>query len=187
MPDRIFLHICCAPCSTVVVPGLREEGFEVSGYFYNPNIHPWSEYRRRLDTLESWAAGESLDLVTGDGYPLEDNLGLLLSAGNRCAACFEDRLEATARKAMELGFGSFSTTLTVSPWQDHDLLRGAGESVAVSTGLRFVYRDWRPLYRRATGISRQLGLYRQPYCGCVMSERDRYIGKDSRTGYKEGS
>ena len=83
-------------------------------------------------------------------------------------------------------FDSFSTTLAVSPWQDHDLLREIGESVSGSTGIRFVYRDWRPLYRRSVGISRQLGLYRQPYCGCVMSERDRFLGKGSRTGCEGG-
>jgi predicted adenine nucleotide alpha hydrolase (AANH) superfamily ATPase len=179
VPDRIFLHVCCAPCSTVVVPGLRNEGFEVSGYFYNPNIHPWSEYQHRLQNLESWAAGESLELTTGDGYLLEENLRLLLSTDNRCAACFTDRFEATATKARELGFDAFSTTLTVSPWQDHDLLREVGESVSISVGLRFVYRDFRPEYRRAVSISKQQGLYRQPYCGCVMSERDRFLGNGS--------
>jgi len=178
--DRTLLHICCAPCSTVVVPGLREEGLELTGFFFNPNIHPLSEYRRRLETLRGWASAEGLGLIVAEGYPLEENLTMLLSSGRRCEACFRDRLGSAADMALETGCGSFATTLTVSPWQDHDLLLGVGREVAEEKGIAFVYRDFRPLYRRSVGVSRQLGLYRQPYCGCVMSERDRYTQTPSR-------
>jgi predicted adenine nucleotide alpha hydrolase (AANH) superfamily ATPase len=124
--------------------------------------------------MESWAGTVSLDLTVEDGYPLEDNLKLLLSSDPRCRACYRDRLRATAGKAIELGCDVFSTTLTVSPWQDHNLLREAGASVAEETGIAFLYRDFRPMYEQSAEVSSELGLYRQPYCGCIMSERDRY-------------
>lgn len=175
MGDSLLLHICCAPCATVVRPGLEEEGWAVTGYFHNPNIHPSSEWRRRLDTLLSYAAGTDLPLETDLSYPLEENLVMLLGAEARCAACFAERLLATAEKAAALGLGSFSTTLSVSPYQDQERIRAAGEAAAAATGTEFVLRDFRPRYRDSVRISREMGLYRQPYCGCILSERDRYL------------
>jgi predicted adenine nucleotide alpha hydrolase (AANH) superfamily ATPase len=107
-------------------------------------------------------------------YPLEENLRMLLDAGNRCRACFRDRLSATALKASRMGLRAFSTTLSVSPYQDQDLIREAGEMAAAAGGVEFVYRDFTGLYRESVRISREAGMYRQPYCGCVFSERDRY-------------
>jgi len=169
-----MLHVCCAPCTTVVLPGYRDEGFEVSGYFYNPGIHPYRENRRRLETLEAYAGRVEFDLISDYTYPLEENLAMLLSAENRCLACFTDRLETTALKAARSGIGTFATTLSVSPWQDHDLILEAGNRAAQLSGCRFLYRDFRPQYRKSVEMSRELGLYRQSYCGCVLSERDRY-------------
>lgn len=174
MPDSLLLHICCAPCSTVVLPGYRDEGFDVSGYFYNPAIHPYRENRKRLETLEAYADRVEFDLISDHAYPLEENLTMLLSAENRCLACFTDRLETTALKAAEKGIGTFSTTLSVSPWQDHDLILEAGNRAARLSGCRFLYRDFRSRYRKSVEMSRELGLYRQSYCGCILSERDRY-------------
>jgi epoxyqueuosine reductase len=170
----MLLHVCCAPCSTVVLESFRAEGWAVTAFFHNPNIHPWSEWKRRLDAVAAYTGQLGVPLEADRSYPLEENLRRLLGAATRCAACYSERLHATAAKAVALGIGSFSTTLSVSPYQDQELLRASGGEAALETGTGFVYRDFRPLYRESVRISRETGLYRQPYCGCVMSERDRY-------------
>lgn len=174
----LLLHTCCAPCLTVVHRSLTEEGFNVTSFFYNPNIHPWKERERRLSALERYSADMGIPLVVDGAYPLEENLRMLLEAENRCAACFSDRLEATAGRASEMGIGHFSTTLSVSPYQDQDLIRRTGARAQQLHGGSFIYRDYRELYRESVELSREAGLYRQPYCGCVLSERDRYLGSD---------
>lgn len=175
MGEGLLLHACCAPCTTVVQSGLREEGYRVTALFHNPNIHPWSEWKRRMEMMEAYSAAVGLPLEVDRSYPLEANLKTLLDSEPRCRACFAQRLLATAVKAKELGLGFFSTTLSVSPYQDPELIIAAGNDAASATGIEFLYRDNRPLYRESIRISREMGLYRQPYCGCVMSERDRYL------------
>jgi len=174
MSDRIFLHICCAPCLTVVQPSLESEGWGLTGYFYNPNIHPWREWERRLSTLRDYAPAAGIEVVFAEDYPLEDNLSGLLASSPRCLSCYDQRLGATAKKASEMGFTHFSTTLMLSPYQDADLLRKAGEKAAGEHSVEFVYYDLRSRYHESISRSRSAGLYRQPYCGCVFSERDRY-------------
>jgi len=172
--ETLLLHVCCAPCSTVVQESLREEGWALTAFFHNPNIHPWSEWKRRLDAVTAYTREMDIPLEVDPSYPLEENLELLLGAEQRCSACFAERLLATAVRAATLGIRSFSTTLSVSPYQDQKLITAAGGSAAAATGTEFVYRDFRPRYRESVRLSRERGLYRQPYCGCVMSERDRY-------------
>jgi predicted adenine nucleotide alpha hydrolase (AANH) superfamily ATPase len=174
MNEPLLLHVCCAPCSTVVQESFREEGWAVTAFFHNPNIHPWSEWKRRLDAVTAYTGQMEIPLESDLSYPLEENLKLLLGAALRCRACFAERLRATAVKAAALGIGNFSTTLSVSPYQDQELIAATGESAAAATGTVFVYRDFRNRYQESVRLSRELGLYRQPYCGCVMSERDRY-------------
>ncbi len=156
--------------------GYRELGYAVTGLFYNPNIHPWKERERRIDSLRGYARDRDMELLVDEDYPLEENLRTLLDASNRCAACFADRLGETARRAADGGFDRFATTLTVSPYQRPDLIIGAGTAAADEHGVPFSYRDYRPAFRASVEMSRELDLYRQPYCGCVMSERDRYLG-----------
>ena len=188
---RMLLHVCCAPCLTVVLEGYRQLGYSVTGLFYNPNIHPWKERARRLDSLREYAEGAEMPLLVDEGYPLEDNLRMLLNAENRCATCFADRLGETARRAAELSFDVFATTLSVSPYQRPDLIERAGAEAVGEHGVPFSFRDYRPAFRRSVGLSRGLGLYRQPYCGCVLSERDRYLdvsspGQGEERFYDEG-
>lgn len=171
---RLLLHVCCAPCMTVTEPFLGEQGFESTAFFYNPNIHPWREWKRRLDTLGEWVSRTGTPLVVDDSYPLEENVSMLVGSEPRCAACFSDRLSKAACKAFECGCDSFSTTLMLSPYADHALLRSAGEEASARTGVPFVYNDLRHLYGRSVELSRAAGLYRQPYCGCIFSERDRF-------------
>ncbi len=177
MTGRVLLHACCAPCLTVTGPFLRDEGMEPTALYYNPNIHPWREWKLRMDTLKSWTGAEGIPLVTVESYPLEENVRMLLSSTPRCRACLADRLGATARAALAEGYKAFSTTLMLSPYTDHALLRDTGRAASSETGVEFVYSDLRALYPRSVELSRQAGLYRQPYCGCIFSERDRFSGR----------
>jgi len=171
----ILLHICCAPCATAVVKSLRKEGLDPSGYFFNPSIHPWKELQRRADALRIWATSAGLSVEIVDEYPLEENLRMLLAAENRCSSCFQQRMNATAAKASALGVKGFTTTLLVSPYQNRELVGAAAFKAAELHGVEYFHRDFTPLYKETIRLSREAGLYRQPYCGCVFSERDRYL------------
>ena len=160
---------------TVVCEQLQKEGFEITAFFYNPNIHPWKERERRLEALSEYADSKGIPLVIDEEYPLEENIRMLLDADNRCYACFLDRLSATADKARELGIENFSTTLSVSPYQNQKFIMEAGSDASEKSGVQFIYRDFREFYRESMRISREAQMYRQPYCGCVFSERDRYL------------
>lgn len=174
MKSSLLLHACCAPCATVTVEEYTRAGYEPTLFFHNPNIHPYSEFLRRLRTLEEWAALQGIPVIADLSYPLEENVAMLLSGTPRCALCFGERLAATARRASETGFAAFGTTLSVSPYQDQELILRAGAEAGRLHEVDFVYIDCRPRYRDSVHISRTLGMYRQPYCGCVFSERDRY-------------
>lgn len=174
MKNGLLLHACCAPCATVAVLEYRGAGHEPTLYFHNPNIHPYMEFRRRLQTFEEWASMRGIPFLTDSGYPLEENVSMLLSGTPRCALCFSERLSSAARLASEKGFSAFGTTLSVSPYQDQELIVRAGSEAGLQYGVDFIHIDCRARYRESVQISRALGLYRQPYCGCVFSERDRY-------------
>jgi hypothetical protein len=179
----LLLHACCAPCLSGAFPALEREGWEMTVFFHNPNIHPYSERARRLEALAGYAPRLGLDLLVDEEYPLEENLSMLLSSPDRCRACFEERLRATARKAAALGIGVFSTTLAISPYQDQGLLERTGLRIASEEGVDFAYRDLRPFYRQSIDTSRRENLYRQKYCGCILSERDAQV----RAGKGKGS
>lgn len=173
--SRLLLHTCCAPCTIHPLAVLRDQGWDVEGCFYNPNIHPYQEWVRRRDTLKDYAAAEDLPMLWPRGYDLEEFLTDALAAGpRRCEACYRRRLGVVAREARERGFDAFSTTLLVSPYQKHERLREIAEEIAAREGVPFLYHDFRPGFRGAQAKARELGLYRQPYCGCIFSERERY-------------
>jgi predicted adenine nucleotide alpha hydrolase (AANH) superfamily ATPase len=141
---RLLLHVCCAPCSAYAVPELRRHAGQVTGYFYNPNIHPGEEHARRRDALERYAPALGLDVL----YAADDGPGAWAAAvaeagEERCRACFALRLEATAREARRRGDAAFSTTLLFSIFQKHDLIREVGEAAGRATGVPFLYRDLR--------------------------------------------
>ncbi len=171
----LLLHVCCAPCMTVVYEQLKQEGFNIVAYFYNPNIHPWKERERRLKTLIEYTGSMHIELEIDEEYPLEKNIRMLLDAKNRCYACFEDRLVTTAFKAAELGIQYFSTTLSVSPYQNQSFIKSTGKIAEKKSGTEFIFRDYREFYKDSIRLSREAEMYRQPYCGCVFSERDRYL------------
>lgn len=177
---KTLLHICCAPCSITCIDTLRSEGIEPVGLWYNPNIHPVTEYRARRDTLIQYAKDIGMELNVMDNYGLREFVRAIYPAlEDRCGVCYDMRLSAAARYAAENGFESFSTTLLISPYQNHELLIETAEKAAREFGVRFLYRDFRPRFREGQAKARELGLYMQKYCGCVFSEEERYIKKKS--------
>ena len=183
-----LLHICCAPCSVACVRSLREDGISLVGYWNNPNIHPTTEYRKRHGTLIDYARSINLPLIDEGFYGLRTFLdGLHGDYDHRCGFCYRSRLEPTVQKAVEKGFDSFSTTLLISPYQQHDLLRQVGEELSEQYGIPFLYRDFRPLFRQGQEEARSLGLYMQKYCGCIFSEEDRYCRRKKTNINEEAS
>lgn len=174
---RVLMHICCGPCSIFPLQSLREQGYnDITGYFYNPNIHPYKEFTRRLDTLKEFAALRDLPLIVDDRYTLEEFLSAALQAPQgRCRMCYEVRLRQAAAYAKAEGYEAFTTSLLVSPYQKHDLIREVGEQVAAEFGVAFLYQDFRTGWSEGVQTSRDLELYRQPYCGCIFSEKERYL------------
>lgn len=172
---RILLHICCAPCTIYPLRILRGEGNEVCGLFYNPNIHPCLEYRRRLDTLTSYAGQEKLTIIGEETYSPDAFLRqVAFREEERCRHCYRLRLSYAARIAKRGGFDAFTTTLLYSRYQKHDLIREIAADVAVMHGIPFIYRDFREGWSEGVRVSKEIGMYRQPYCGCIYSERERY-------------
>jgi predicted adenine nucleotide alpha hydrolase (AANH) superfamily ATPase len=173
----MLLHTCCGPCACYTTKQLIAEGVTPTLFFYNPNIHPYQEYQRRLEGLQQLAAIRELPVVVEPGYELEDFLAQIASDpqfGKRCETCYRIRLAKTAAKAQELGCDQFSTTLLISPYQNRELLCEIGREVAGQHGLTFIDEDFRPGFRQSQAMAREYGLYRQGYCGCIYSEKDRY-------------
>lgn len=172
---KILLHTCCGPCSIFPTMRLADEGHEFSLYYFNPNIHPYKEFKRRLNTLREYALLKKYTLIVDKNYPLEECVrGMLDEPTVRCAYCYRVRLEKTAIYAKENDFEAFSTSLLVSPYQKHDLIKQIAEEIAAKVGIPFYYEDYRNGYQEGVEVSKELEMYRQPYCGCVFSERDRY-------------
>ncbi|MDO3379206.1 epoxyqueuosine reductase QueH [Geoalkalibacter halelectricus] len=172
---NILLHICCANCAIYPLEVLRARNLRVHGYFFNHNIHPYQEYSRRLQAVRHWAAATNLDVTYRDEYRLEEFLAQVAAAPEkRCDYCYRSRLEETARAAAEQGFAAFSTSLLYSRYQQHDHLRELGEQVGRRHGVKFHYDDFRVGWQQGIQASKALGLYRQQYCGCIYSEKDRY-------------
>lgn len=174
----LLLHTCCAPCVIYPVEYLRENGFKVASYFFNPNIHPYTEWLKRKNTLAEYAREIDLKLIVDEEYQLEEFLRAVVYRENvRCRFCYYLRLRRTAAVAKRGGFAGFTTTLLVSPFQKHELIREVGEAVAEETGVPFRYYDFRPGFPEATARSKAMGMYRQQYCGCIYSEKERYLAK----------
>jgi len=175
---RLLTHICCAPCSVYCIGALRSEGISPEGFFFNPNIHPFTEYRARRDTLADYAKTIGLPLHVEDDYGLREFVANVIpDLDNRCAYCYRTRLEKTAEFAAQNGYDAFTTTLFISPYQNHELLRKTGEEAAEKYGVPLLYRDFRPGFREGQSKARELGLYMQKYCGCIFSEEERYLKK----------
>jgi predicted adenine nucleotide alpha hydrolase (AANH) superfamily ATPase len=180
---RILLHLCCAPCSTYTLKSFREEGHNLLGLFYNPNIHPFSEYLMRRRAMEEYSQPAGVPVI----FPPEDEMESFFRQvasreQDRCRICYQMRLGRAAEAALAEHCHAFSTTLLISPYQKHELLREVGLEVASKTGVPFYYRDLRPGWKWSREQARQLGLYRQTYCGCLYSEKERQLEKRGRKG-----
>jgi predicted adenine nucleotide alpha hydrolase (AANH) superfamily ATPase len=171
----LLLHICCAPCSCYPYRKLTQEGMNVRGFFYNPNIQPYIEYQKRLQAVKQWANQEQVQIIYRDEYPLEEFLrSMAYREGERCRICYHQRLIAAACAAKRGKFDAFSTTLLYSIHQKHELIKELGQCVAKQYGVEFYYQDFRPGWREGILLSKQWNLYRQQYCGCIYSEWERY-------------
>ena len=184
----LLLHACCGPCSLEPLRVLREQGFLPTIVYVNPNIQPHDEYVRLLETLRAWAAGENVEVVEGP-YEAERWEREVARYGTnrlaRCQACYRLRLEGAATLAAELGCAHMSTTLAVSPYQLFDACGTELGRICARAGLTAVWQDFRPLYPQATTRARELGLYRQNYCGCRFSAAEaaleRCQAREART------
>ena len=175
---KVLLHICCAPCSAACIKVLREENIDVTGYWYNPNIHPYKEYESRLNALKEYSKMIDLDVVYNDYYGLREfTKNVVNILDNRCGYCYLSRLEEVAKYASENGFDAFTTTLFISPYQNHDLMKKICESLEEKYNVKFLYRDFRPYFYEGKKMFKETGLYMQKYCGCVFSEEERYLKK----------
>jgi len=184
---RILLHACCGPCLLEPYDALIATGDEVRVAYANPNIHPRGEYERRRDTLLAYAeqAGIDVDELAYNTAAWDAAVaGLEDAPGERCRACFRVRLGAAAEHAASLGFDAVATTLTVSPYQDPDAIREAGEAVCAEAGVEFLVTDFRERYPDATRRSRELGMYRQNYCGCRYSDAEASQARERRRAAK---
>ena len=173
---KTLLHICCAPCANMPIEVLRGDKIEVTGYWYNPNIHPFTEYRERRNCLRAYAQTIELPLLERDDYGLRPFVREVADdIAGRCVKCYEMRLFDTAKTAAEGGFDSFTSSLFISPYQNHELMREVAERAAAEYGVSFLYRDFRPYFREGQERARALEMYIQKYCGCVFSEQERYL------------
>ena len=157
---KTLLHICCAPCANQPIETLREEGVEVTGFWYNPNIHPFTEYRERRNCLRAYAETIKLPLVERDDYGLRPFVREVAEdIPGRCVK----------------GFDSFTSSLFISPYQNHELMKEVALRAADEYGIEFLYRDFRPYFKAGQEKARELQMYIQKFCGCVFSEQERYL------------
>jgi len=172
---KLLMHICCGPCTIFPLKELRTQGHEVVGAFYNPNIHPYQEYQRRRQTLSDYAEKSFLQIICPDDYLMEEFLRqVAFKEKERCDYCLMDRLKYTAWLAHTEKYDGFTTTLLYSKHQKHDKIREIGESLSKQLGVAFYYQDFRVGWDEGIKISKELGMYRQNYCGCIYSEKERF-------------
>jgi len=186
---NILLHICCGNCAAYPFRLLKEEGHDYSGFWFNPNIHPLEEYNLRLESLKKLAGERFINMHYSEEYnPSEyfrmlgmDEVGSVkapeqhenVEKSQRCRLCYELRLEKTAEKASQNGFDAFSTTLLISPYQNFEQISATGEKLADKYDILFHAKDLRPYFRRSQAMAGEIGLYRQKYCGCIFSRKER--------------
>ena len=170
------MHTCCAPCSVYCIDSLHEEGIKPTLFWYNPNIHPYTEYKARRDCLKKYAADIEVPAIFQEEYGLDEFCQNVASdIPNRCVNyCYQKRLTETVRYAAKHGYTAFTTTLLGSPYQKHDAIRELCQELAHLSGVKFLYRDFRVGFRAGQQKARAAGLYMQKYCGCIFSEEERY-------------
>ena len=173
---KLLLHTCCAPCSVYCIDELRKEGIEPTVYWYNPNIHPYMEYKARRDCLKEYTESINVKAIFHENYGLDEFCKeAVKDLKNRCTNyCYPIRIEQTCKYAKEHGYDTVSTTLLYSIYQNHEFIKSCMEEKCNKYGLSFLYRDFRVGFWEGHQKAHDLGLYMQKYCGCVFSEEIRY-------------
>jgi predicted adenine nucleotide alpha hydrolase (AANH) superfamily ATPase len=182
---HLLLHICCAPCSTYTIDRLRDQGFEVSGFWYNPNIHPFTEHEKRRRCVQAYSEEAHLPMVWWETYEMPGYFRAVAgheTYGERCAICYRLRLDRTAQVAHETGFDAFTTTLLISPHQQQATIRSIGQQLASLHGLEFYFENFRSGWTDRGRLAREHGLYQQSYCGCIYSEWEAHARGASTKG-----
>lgn len=186
---KVLLHACCGPCLLEPYDALAADSV-VDVCYANPNIHPAEEYERRRETLLAYAEGAGIDVVE---VPYDPSLWTTAVAGTggdrgaRCRACYRLRIGLVAAEATRRGYDAVATTLTVSPYQDPDSIRHEGERACAEHGVRFMVTDFREQYPEATRRSRELGMYRQNYCGCAPSAEEAEREREERRAARKAA
>ena len=179
---KLLLHTCCAPCAIYPVKKLKKDGLEVTGFFYNPNIYPLDEYRKRRRALVDFISTDNMEIIFPE-YIQSEFLNVVKEKQEkpeRCVMCWSLRLKKTAQVAKLNGFYAFSTTLLVSPYQDQELLKKIGNEISQEEGVFFHYEDFRPGFRKAHDEAKAKGIYCQKYCGCIYSMSRRFTEHEVR-------
>ncbi len=178
-----LLHCCCAHCAAYSIDHWRRAGYEITAFWYNPNIHPLTEHEHRLSAMKSLAQQMNTPLIIAEGYDIASYLRAVSGhEDERCQHCFRLRLSRTAAAACEGSFTAFTTTLLISPHQKHELIKEIGAEMAKSTDTEFLYADLRKRYSDSRHITKPLNLYRQQYCGCVYSKWERHAAEIKEKG-----
>jgi len=178
--EKILLNVCCSNCATHSINTLRDEGYEVVTWFYNPNIHPEEEYKKRFSDMARLAAETKTENITEVPYEVEEwdracaGLENEPEGGKRCVECFRLRMEKTAQKTKELGFNIFAVTLTISPHKNAELINKLGREAAEKYRVKYFESNFKKKdgYKKSLELSRKHSLYRQNYCGCRYSKND---------------
>lgn len=172
---KLLLHVCCGPCATFPAKELLKHEHNLTGFFFNPNIHPYQEYQKRLEGARELARWLKIPLLASKEYQPELYFrNVAWHEQERCRCCYTLRLREAAVKAKETGCEGFTTSLLISPYQKHDLIRELGTKIGSETGIPFIYYDWRPSFYEGRRQAREMGLYSQRYCGCLYSEYERF-------------
>ena len=172
---KLLLHACCGPCTLYPASILQREGISFSCYFFNPNIHPYSEFQNRLEALRQVALHIDAPLLCEDTYGLTSFLrSVVYNEAKRCDICYDLRLAKSAAYAKDNGFDAFTTTLLYSKYQNHALVVSKCLLLAEKFAIKFYYRDFREGWQQGIEQSKHLQIYRQRYCGCIYSEQEAF-------------
>ncbi len=176
---KILLHICCAPCGTYSIERMREDGWEVTGYFYNPNIYPQEEYEKRVQEIKEYCRRVDMDLIIGDYDSIDWELHVkeyahLGEGSERCRRCIGYRISNTMDLALKMNLSHVTSTLTISPHKNSRMIFQLAESLGVEKRVVFQEYNFKKKngFRKSVKISRECGMYRQDYCGCQYSQRE---------------
>ena len=175
---KTLLHVCCAPCSIMCIESLKQANHDITAFWYNINIHPFTEYRSRRNAVREYMKSIGVPLIERDDYGLREFVrNVAFDIDNRCDFCYFSRINPAAEEAAKGGFEAFTTSLLISPYQNRDKLLKVGYEAQEKYGVRFLPEDFRPYFKEGQERARSLEIYMQKYCGCVFSEEERYRKK----------